>query len=610
MIAGRRHLWGVLLILGLSLGGPGTVLPGLADDAILPPELPWAGQSRSLVAAAGDPWITPAERDGLLSTPTYAETVAYLERLVAASPQLAMTSLGKSYEGRDVWLVIASAEGVRTPAALRANGKPTLMAEAGIHAGEIDGKDAGLMLLRDLTVGGRQKELLAKANFLFVPILNVDGHERRSPYGRVNQRGPREMGWRTTSRNLNLNRDWTKLDAPETRAVVAALDAWQPDLFYDLHVTDGADYQYDITYGFNGPAGYSPAIAGWLGSVLRPAADRDLKAWGHVPGPLVFLRDPGDATQGNMSFTASPRFSNGYGDLRHLPAVLVENHSLKPYPQRVLGTYVLLASTLRTLASDGVALRTAIAADAARRPAQVPLSFTTPNRPPQAVDFLAVEARKEMSTVSGKEKVVYTGKPITVRSPVIEFNEPADLVRRPRAYWLPPTYPEVIDRLAAHGIRLEPQAAERTLEVTMYRLVEPKLAERTFEGRVGLSTTTTTETRRQSFPAGSVRVPTDQPLGELAMALLEPASGDSFLQWGFFAEVLERTEYIEDYAVEPLAAKMLAASPQLATEFQQALAADPKLAADPDARLRWFYQRSPYWDERWLLYPVAREEAP
>lgn len=144
----------------------------------------------------------------------------------------------------------------------------------------------------------------------------------------------------------------------------------------------------------------------------------------------------------------------------------------------------------------------------------------------------------------------------------------------------------------------------------MYRLVEPKLAERTFEGRVGLSTTTTTETRRQSFPAGSVRVPTDQPLGELAMALLEPASGDSFLQWGFFAEVLERTEYIEDYAVEPLAAKMLAASPQLATEFQQALAADPKLAADPDARLRWFYQRSPYWDERWLLYPVAREEAP
>ena len=146
-------------------------------------------------------------------------------------------------------MVIASRERAFTPEALRATGKPTLLAQAGIHAGEIDGKDAGLMLLRDMTVRGTRKDLLDRANLLFIPILNVDGHERSSAFSRINQRGPVEMGWRTNARNLNLNRDYAKLDAVETRAVVSAINAWSPDLYYDLHVTDGIDYQYDVTFG-------------------------------------------------------------------------------------------------------------------------------------------------------------------------------------------------------------------------------------------------------------------------------------------------------------------------------------------------------------------------
>ena len=205
------------------------------------------------------------------------------------------------------------------------------------------------MLLRDLTVGGRHGGLLDHAHFLFVPILNVDGHERFSPFNRMNQRGPRQMGWRTNRRNLNLNRDFAKLDTPEVRALVAAIERWQPDLYLDLHVTDGADYQYDITYGWNPPHGWSPAIASWLDEVLRPAVDHELEAWGHVPGPLVLVANNRDLSGGFLGWTAGPRFSNGYGDARHLATVLVENHSLKPFDQRVLGTYVLLASALDTL---------------------------------------------------------------------------------------------------------------------------------------------------------------------------------------------------------------------------------------------------------------------
>ena len=164
-----------------------------------------------------------------------------------------------------------------------------------------------------------------------------------------NQRGPVEMGWRTNAKNLNLNRDYAKLDTPEVRGVVAAINAYEPDLYFDLHVTDGSDYQYDVTFGFTGPHGYSPAIAGWLKDHLERGLMADLTAAGHIPGPLIFAADDRNPAQGLLEWTSPPRFSNGYGDARHLPTLLVENHSLKPYDQRVLGTYVLLESALRTL---------------------------------------------------------------------------------------------------------------------------------------------------------------------------------------------------------------------------------------------------------------------
>src|SRR5690606_31703643 len=161
---------------------------------------------------------------------------------------------------REIKMVIATAEKKFTPQALAQSSKPLLLIQAGIHSGEIDGKDASMMLLRDI-VNGSKKDLLDRVNLLFIPILSVDGHERSSPYNRVNQRGPSNMGWRTNARNLNLNRDYAKLDTEEIRAVIAVINAYKPDLYLDIHVTDGADYQYDITYGYS--ESYSPRIAQW-----------------------------------------------------------------------------------------------------------------------------------------------------------------------------------------------------------------------------------------------------------------------------------------------------------------------------------------------------------
>jgi hypothetical protein len=601
----------VVLLSFSLLGVVVTTGPAAAAEPphfeFLPPDQPWNEATRDLMVPADDPWATPFEVSGGVDSPTYDETVAWLRKLVAASPKLRMTSLGKSPQGRDVWLVIASATGASTPEELRQTGKPVLFAQAGIHPGEIDGKDAGMMLLRDMTVGGSESDLLGRASFLFIPILSVDGHERRSPYGRINQRGPENTGWRTNARNLNLNRDYAKLDIPEMRHLIAALERWQPDLYLDLHVTDGEDYRYDVTFGWTGPHGWSPSIARWLDGTFRPAVSAALEARGHVPGPLIFGVDRLDIRKGIADWTAPPRFSNGYGDARHLPTVLVENHSLKRFDRRVLGTYVFLEGCLDLLGREAGNLRRAVAEDRARHPEELPLAFGPPQTPPETLEFLGVEHRVAPSSVSGGLAVEWLGTPVTFDAPLIAFTEPTATASRPRAYWIPPSWSDVIGRLRLHGVRMEETSDWREVEVEMYRLTGPELADMPFEGHVQVTATPVAETRTERFPPGSVRIPTDQPLGDLAMLLLEPASPDSFFQWGFFHAVLSRTEYVEGYVMEKMATRMLEEDEELRSRFLERLATDDEFRADPQARLMWFYEQTPYYDQRYLLYPVARE---
>jgi hypothetical protein len=575
-------------------------------QAVLPPEIPWKGKSLSLALAPADRWVTPAEQARFERTPRYDETIAYLKLLAAATPELRLVSLGKSPEGRDVWMVIASKERAFTPETLRATGKPTVFAQAGIHAGEMDGKDAGLMLLRDMTVRGTKRALLERANFLFVPILSVDGHERFSRYSRINQRGPVESGWRTNAQNLNLNRDYGKLDAPETRAVVQAIDRWKPDLYLDLHVSDGLDYQYDVTHIFNGPHAWSPAISKWLEKRWVDRTTRDLEAMGHIPGPYLELKesDPSKGVLGGL--TAPIRFSQGYGDARHLPTVIVETHSLKPYAQRVLGTYVLLESTLALLGEEKDGLRTAVREDEARQPTEVPLDWKDSGSS-ATITFKGVEFRVSDSPISGGKRVEWTGKPAEITVPLQRLDAVKATARRPAAYWVPAGASDVIERLALHGIRLERLTSPREVDVEMDRFSDVTFEPEPFEGRVRVTAKATRQMRRERFAPGSVRVPTDQPLGTLAMLLLEPASPDSFFQTGFFHWTLQRTEYAEGYIIEPMAERMLATDPALRAKFEKALRDDPKLAASRGERLEWFYRRTPFFDERWRLYPVARE---
>src|SRR6516164_9339384 len=208
---GYIHQHNLRLVIGswFVLAAAGAV----AEDW-LPPAQPWNGASEALIAKAGDPWITPSEKTGLTETPSYDETIAYLKKLAKASPLLSLQEFGHTAQGRALYVVVAARGHAFSPGAARRKGRPTLLVQAGIHSGEIDGKDAGLMLLRDIAFRGKAS-LLDGANLLFVPIFNADGHERSSEWNRPNQRGPVRQGWRTTAQNLNLNRDYMKADSPE-----------------------------------------------------------------------------------------------------------------------------------------------------------------------------------------------------------------------------------------------------------------------------------------------------------------------------------------------------------------------------------------------------------
>lgn len=187
-------------------------------------------------------------------------------------------------------------------------------------------------------------------------------------------------------------------------------------------------------------------------------------------------------------------------------------------------------------------------------------------------------------------------------------SHPSLTLRRPAAYWVPSYRTDIIERLAIHGIQMETVTAPRTVDVEMLRLEDPRLATRANEGHVAVAISGVTPQRKSwTFPTGSVRVPTDQPLGDIIVLLLEPQSSESFFAWGFFPEVLSRVEYIEGYAIAPLAERMLAADPALKAEFEARLAAEPAFAADGDARLQWFYERTPFYDDHYRLYPVGRE---
>ena len=559
-------------------------------------------------------WQTHAEKTNFRETPNYNETIAYAKRLDAASPLIRYTSFGHSGEGRELPLLIASEGGTLTPEAARKAGKAVVLIQACIHSGEPDGKDAGLALLRDIAITKTQPGLLENVVVLFIPIYNTDGHERSSPYNRINQNGPADMGWRATTTNQNLNRDYMKADTPETRAWLDLWNEWNPDLFIDCHVTDGADYRYNITYHFEHHDGIAPSVLAWQRKVIDGKVFPATEEAGNVVSWYLEFADNRDFGKGIRDFNGSPRFSTGYVPLRNRAAVLIETHMIKDYRSRVIGTYDLLRFTLAEVSRDPQSLLDAVRvadeqtmeqsrADGAGR--KIPLDFeltekTTPYH------LKALEYRTEPSDVSGDTRVVFGTKTLDVTVPMYNTFRVTKEVTPPLYYIVPPQWKDVISVLSAHGLLRRPTSQAMTMDIETYRFSEVKWPAGPFEGRFMPKFKAELISERRTFPPGSVIVPLEDNLAKLAINLLEPEAPDSLVAWGFFNAIFEQKEYGESYVLEKLAREMMSEEPALRSEFLLKLESDPKFASSPSSRLQFFYERSAYWDPHMNLYPVGR----
>ena len=574
-------------------------------------------------------WRTPAEASDYRTTPDYAETVAYLERVAAAAPgQVKIENFGKTGEGRDLKIVIASKDGVFDPAAIHASGRAILLVQNSIHAGEMDGKDSCLALLRDLIQNKDRAKLLDHVVFVFIPVYNLDGHERRSAYNRINQNGPEEIGWRGNATNINLNRDYMKADAPETRAFLKMFHRWMPDVFVDDHVTDGADFQYDVTFNADATPDVAPETAKWLRESVTPELEQQLDAAGHVAFPnLINLNDDTDPAKGLTDISNPPRFSTGQMILENRPGLLVELHMLKDYKTRVTGNYEILRALLEVMNRDTaklISLNRQADADAAKLGAhalgntQFPLTIgfgegTTP------VVFRGYHYKRALSEVSGTMWISYSHEPWNATLPLTTEVKVSLSTTPPAGYIIPPQWTRVIDVLAAHDVAMRRTTVAWTGKVERYRCAGMEWQGPPFEGhhpifrgegsgaepgRFGSCARTTEST---TFPAGSVVVPLDQRLSKVAIQWLEPEAPDSAMRWGFFDSVFEQREYGEAYVLEKLARENLEKDPGLKAEFERRVQGDARFAASPEARLEFFYDRSPWGQaNRVGEYPVGR----
>ena len=572
------------------------------------------------ISAASFDVSTVAERSGFTATGRLSEMSVLCERLKGVGQGCEL--MGTSPEGRPLLAFVLSS----VPAAERATSaafqkRPRVLVIGGIHAGEIDGKDASVTVIEELLnalPGQPLAGVLDAVTVVVVPVYNVDGHERFGTNNRPNQRGPTEMGWRVTSSNLNLNRDWTKADATETRLMLGLMQRHDPVVVVDLHVTDGAKFRHDIAVmvePWHDDGTDTPLIAPT--QALSTTLQAHLTKTGHRPldfYPSFEVDD--DPASGFARGVVPGRLTHGYVARRGRIGVLVETHSWVPYKQRVQATvdtlvgFLALAKTeaprWRTAADDSDRLRQALPGKT------VDVAFASDPTTISTIDFLGYAYTRTSSDVSGALWTVYDeGTPAVWQVPLVQGVKATSSVTAPVAYAVLPGFAAAVrERLQVHGIASTTVTAPLAVsEVECFVATTVTMGARSYEGRqtatVQGAWSSSTPKTTTTLPVGTLIVPVGQARGRLVVELMEPGARESLVGWGFFNARFEQKEYMEPYVAEEVARTMLKDSAVKAA-FDARLQSDEAFRKDPEARLDFFYRRHPSFDAVSNVLPVYR----
>ena len=536
----------------------GTLAGGFAAPA------PVAGQVMVQVPVPSAKVLprTRAERSGYLETSTFADVNAFIDSLRLAELPYTTGLYGRSHEGRWIPYIIASRPAVGTPADARRLKRPVVYVQANIHAGEVEGKEALLALVRDL-LADPKPNVLDSIVLIAVPIYNTDGNEKFAPQARnrEEQNGPEMVGQRPNGQGLDLNRDYVKAEAPETQASLAVFARWNPDLFVDLHTTDGSFHGYALTY--------APPLApvGIAGSFVRDSllpilrermrtrdgvetfdyGNFDVEDAGYRGGAAGAARAPGDtAVHAWETYDHRPRYGVNYFGIRGRAAILSEAFSHDPFERRVKSTYAFVHEILSLAAAKPASFRRIARAQATGPKAGSMLAIrarmtATPYRGPVIVESLERLADTTVLTQPGVPRGMRrTGQYRALQLDVYDRFDAEYSVPVPAAYAIPADREDVVRALRTHGVVVEKTRAPVRASVTAFTIDSIGHARRTFQGH---NETTVQgrwlEPRTTTLAAGSYLVRTGQPLGALAVYLLEPESDDGLVTWNTLDAVLK-----------------------------------------------------------------------
>lgn len=539
-------------------------------------------------------------------TATYQEVIAFYMELASDFPEINVQTFGKTDSGEPLHLVTYNPDGEFNYRNLGKD-KAILLINNGIHPGESDGIDASMLLFRDLAKGvipAPRHTVLA-----CIPVYNVGGALNRNAFSRTNQNGPERYGFRGNARNYDLNRDFIKADTENTRSFHRLVRMVDPDFFVDTHVSNGANYQYTLTYLSTLQDRLSPELGFYLQQEFVPGLVEavTLKGWDITPYVNVWGRPP-DA--GFQQFYDGPRYSTGFMGLWHTPGMMIETHMLKPYEQRVQGTYTMLNQVVIAVDRDYTKLqelrRSAREKDKALEYYAHEYQLDTASI--SRLNFKGYTAIRKRSEIGNFTLMAYdTTRPYNKEIAYYNRYRPVDSIRIPVAYAVPARWKGVVERLKANEIRLRPLTQDSTAVVEVYHVEDYDTSSSPYEGhyphrntRVSVSVDTV------NLLKGDFLVPTRQKGMRYLLETLEPEAVDSFFNWNFFDITLQRKEGFSTYVFDSRAGELLRENDELREAFERAKEADSELAASYRAQLHWIYSHSPHSEESYLRYPIYR----
>ena len=550
--------------------------------------------------------VAPFEISKGQKTATYQECIAFYNLLDQKYEEAKMLSFGNTDSGKPLNLFVLSKEKVFDAQKIKDLKKVVLLINNGIHPGEPEGVDASMILARELL---KNKSIPNNVVICIIPIYNIGGALNRGSFSRANQNGPESYGFRGNAKNLDLNRDFIKTDSKNSYAFQKIFNTWNPDIFVDTHVSNGADYQYTMTLIETQKDKLNSILSNYMTSNLVPHLYQEMKKSGFEMTPYVdHIKETPD--DGIMGFLETPRYATGYTTLHNAIGFITETHMLKPFAQREASTYAFLNNIIKKTSQDAQLILDLHkkANEEVAKQQSFPISWTLDRKDSVLIDFKGYTAERKPSDVSGQSRLFYNRSlPFTKKIPQFNHFIATQTIEKPIAYVVPQAWERVIELLKLNGVILKTLKTDTTISVEATYITDYKTGARPYEGHyLHSAVQTTKELLPIKYYAGDVIIYTNQKTNRYIIETLDPQATDSFFAWNFFDSILGQKEYFSAYVFEDLAADLLKNNPTLKVQFEEAKKADSKLNQSGSAQLNWIYQHSEHYEKTFMRYPITR----